>query len=90
MRLLAYEEGRGAAVGRRALLVFVINGGRTGGFATAEVGGLFTVGDTGEDDAGADDFFIVDEPGSGDDGICVTILLDFRRLPTKRRGLRSG
>ena len=76
MRLLAYEGGLGAVVVRRAaaVFVFVINGGRVGGFAGGADGGLFVVGDTGGEDA----HFAVEGTNAGGDDTSVAMLMDKR------------
>lgn len=80
MRLLAYEGGLGAVVVRRvaAVFVFVISGGRVGGFVAVADGGIFVVGDTGGEDAR----FALECTGASGGDTSVAILMD--------RGMRSG
>lgn len=73
MRLLAYEGGLGAVVGRRAVAEFVvvINGGRVGGFVGGADGGLFAVGDSGGEDA----HFVVEGTNAGGGDTSVAMLV---------------
>lgn len=82
MRLLAYEGGRGAVVVRRALLVFVINGGKAGGTTEAEAGPLCAVGDI----SPGDWLFAVEDNGAGDGDISVAIFLARSRQVRQKRG----
>jgi hypothetical protein len=83
MRLFAYEGGLGAAGVRRALFVFVISGGKAGGFAGGVGDGLMVVGDIG----GGDGLFIVEDIGVGDDGAnSVAMLLGKDVTLTEMKG----
>jgi hypothetical protein len=71
--LFAYEGGLGAAGVRRALFVFVISGGKAGGFVGGVDDGLMIVGGIG----GGDGLFVVEDIGVVDEGATsVAILLN--------------
>lgn len=72
MRLLAYEGGLGAVVVRRAGFVFVISGGKGGGFAGGVDDGIFVVGETGAEDG----LFVIEGSGTGGDDTTAAMLLE--------------